>query len=76
MARPLLALTALGAGLGFVAPSVGRGVAPRSQALGSAPGALGPLDGGWAPLGNSERKVWEAKAMVWKELVFKFRVRG
>lgn len=61
MARPLLALTALGAGLGFVAPSVGRGaVAPRSQASGTALKAA--LDGGsWAPLGNSDRKVmWES----------------
>jgi len=62
MARPLLALTALGAGLGFVAPSVGRGaVAPRSQASGTAR-SQAALDGGsWAPLGNSDRKVmWEA----------------
>lgn len=50
MARPLLALTALGAGLGFVAPSVGRGLAPRSPP-GTALGARA-LDGGsWAPLG-------------------------
>ena len=53
MARPLLALTALGAGLGFVAPSVGRGLAPR-QAPGTALGAR-VLDGGsWAPLGDSD----------------------
>ncbi|CAL1143672.1 unnamed protein product, partial [Cladocopium goreaui] len=35
MARPLLALTALGAGLGFVAPSVGRGLCAAALALGT-----------------------------------------